>query len=175
MLVVRELASDEGAWFSPSALPIGPLSASHALVAVDFSDPSRRALETARDLAKNLSIGVDVVYVHEPVTDVRRGLLGRIGKHAPPEPTDDDRATMAKAKQQLDLLVSDVFGADAAGVDTIVEIGRPGERILVTAADRGADLVVVGTTGRSGLAHMLLGSVAEHLVRNSRVPVLTRH
>ena len=175
VLVVREPAKKEAAWFSASELPLGPLSASHALVAVDFSDPSRRALEAARDLATKLSIGVDVVYVHEPPTDVRRGLLSRIGKNEPPEPTDDDRAMMKKAKEQLDLLVRDVFGPNATGVDTVVEIGRPGERILRTAAARNADLVIVGTTGRSGLTHILLGSAAEHLVRHSRVPVLTVH
>ena len=54
-----------------------------------------------------------------------------------------------------------------------VTFGDPAQAILDTAKERGADLIVMGTHGRRGLSHVLLGSVAERIVRLSPVPVLT--
>jgi nucleotide-binding universal stress UspA family protein len=54
-----------------------------------------------------------------------------------------------------------------------VEIGDPRERILKFTKESGGDLLVIGTHGRRGIAHIVLGSVAEWLVRMSPVPVLT--
>ena len=54
-----------------------------------------------------------------------------------------------------------------------VRLGAPWEEILSVATERGADLVVVGTHGRRGFAHALMGSVAERVVRLSTIPVLT--
>jgi nucleotide-binding universal stress UspA family protein len=172
VLVVREAPPSVESWFEPPDAAFGAASAKHMLVAVDFSDASRRALETARELSVQLGAAVEVVYVHEPPTDVRHGLVARLS--APEaEPPHADEQTLRKAKEQLDLLVRDVFTTDAGGVATEVVVGRPVERILVAAGARNADLIVVGTTGRSGIERMLLGSVAEALVRTSRVPVLT--
>jgi len=56
---------------------------------------------------------------------------------------------------------------------TIIRDGSPRTTILQAASEIGADLIVVGTHGRTGLARMLIGSVAEHIVRHSRGPVLT--
>jgi len=56
---------------------------------------------------------------------------------------------------------------------TKIREGSPRPVILEEAVDVGANLIVMGTHGRSGLAHMLIGSVAEHVVRHSKIPVLT--
>ncbi|MEF8780446.1 MAG: universal stress protein [Haloferacaceae archaeon] len=56
-------------------------------------------------------------------------------------------------------------------VETRVEIGSPAERIVAVAEEVGADHVVVGSHGRSGVSRLLLGSVAERVVRTSPVPV----
>jgi nucleotide-binding universal stress UspA family protein len=63
----------------------------------------------------------------------------------------------------------------AAGVSTAIEVavGRPARIIGETALNRGTDLIVMGTHGRSGFAHLVLGSVAERLVRTAPCPVLT--
>jgi len=53
--------------------------------------------------------------------------------------------------------------------------GDPAERVLETARGLEADLIVMGTHGRRGLSHLVLGSVAERVVRESLVPVLTTH
>jgi nucleotide-binding universal stress UspA family protein len=59
------------------------------------------------------------------------------------------------------------------GVEGLVRVGVPWEQILAAAAEVSAELVVVGTHGRRGLAHVVLGSVAERVVQLSPVPVLT--
>ena len=53
--------------------------------------------------------------------------------------------------------------------------GEPGPKILSSASEGGYDLIVMGTHGRKGLKHLLLGSVAEWVVRNAPCPVLTTH
>jgi nucleotide-binding universal stress UspA family protein len=59
------------------------------------------------------------------------------------------------------------------GADAEVVFGRDAETIVDYAADRGIDLIVMGTHGRTGMAHLLLGSVAERVVRTAHCPVLT--
>jgi universal stress protein A len=51
--------------------------------------------------------------------------------------------------------------------------GQPAAAIVEAAADRAVDLIVIGTHGRRGMAHLLLGSVAEYVVRSASCPVLT--
>ncbi len=55
----------------------------------------------------------------------------------------------------------------------VLRFGVASEEIVAAASDADADVIVVGTHGRRGLAHTILGSVAEHVVRLSPVPVLT--
>lgn len=59
------------------------------------------------------------------------------------------------------------------GAQTIIREGTPRSMILDVARELGADMIVMGTHGRTGLTHVFFGSVAEHVVRHSRVPVLT--
>ncbi|MGA9725224.1 MAG: universal stress protein [Candidatus Binatus sp.] len=59
--------------------------------------------------------------------------------------------------------------------ETFVVNGDPAEAVLKTARDLDADLIVMGTHGRKGLSHLILGSVAERVVRESTIPVLTAH
>jgi nucleotide-binding universal stress UspA family protein len=70
-------------------------------------------------------------------------------------------------------MVADVFGDDAGSVTTVLAVGRPVEEILRHARAYRADLLVVGTTGRTGVERLLLGSVAEKVVREGTIPVLT--
>lgn len=59
--------------------------------------------------------------------------------------------------------------------ETLIASGDPADGILATIAESGADVVVMGTHGRTGISRVLLGSVAEKVVRESTVPVLTVH
>jgi nucleotide-binding universal stress UspA family protein len=68
------------------------------------------------------------------------------------------------------------LGKDGASATSIVRVGTPVEEITKVAHEQHADLIVMGTHGRTGLQHMLVGSVAERVVRTSTTPVLTvRH
>ncbi|HHT9155858.1 MAG TPA: universal stress protein, partial [Candidatus Tripitaka sp. YC43] len=61
-------------------------------------------------------------------------------------------------------------------VETIVSMGIPAIEIINAAKEKGVDLIVMGTHGRTGIAHVVIGSVAENVVRKSPCPVLTvRH
>ena len=62
---------------------------------------------------------------------------------------------------------------DGVAPRKIILFGRPQDEIVKCAEDQKADLIIMGTHGRTGLAHFLVGSVAERVVRTSKVPVLT--
>ncbi|WP_290813451.1 universal stress protein [Halovivax sp.] len=84
----------------------------------------------------------------------------------------DEASPERTAERALDHLVREV---ERTGVDVTrtVRQGIPDEEILAFADETGADLIVMGTVGRTGLDRVLLGSVTEHAVRNASVPVVT--
>jgi nucleotide-binding universal stress UspA family protein len=65
------------------------------------------------------------------------------------------------------------LGKKGRSVRTLTKRGSPAQVIVDTAKRNGADLIVMGTHGRTGLAHMLIGSVAERVVRTAHCPALT--
>jgi nucleotide-binding universal stress UspA family protein len=133
----------------------------HILIPTDFGEPSRLALQHAIGLAQKLGAKLTMLHVYGIPTvyypDNVSWPLEELGKAA--------QATL------------DVAVADARKVlpqtEGRVEIGDPRDRILAYAKQSGADLIVIGTHGRRGVAHMVLGSVAEWVVRMSPIPVLT--
>jgi nucleotide-binding universal stress UspA family protein len=131
----------------------------HVLCAVDFSECSRRALNHAIVVAKWYGARLSVLHVH-PVS--RPPLAASAAVLSP--------ADHAELLAQLRALVPDrVRGV--VPVEFLVLEGHAAEEILAAAED--ADLVVLGTHGRSGLEHMVLGSVAENVVRKAACPVMT--
>jgi nucleotide-binding universal stress UspA family protein len=76
------------------------------------------------------------------------------------------------AKQRLNAMAARCVALGVA-VTIEVTVGRPTHVISDTATSRGTDLIVMGTHGRSGFAHLVLGSVAERIVRTAPCPVLT--
>ena len=77
-----------------------------------------------------------------------------------------------EAERQLHALMPSAAG-ERCSVNRAVRIGDPSREIVAFAADRGADLIVMGTRGRTGLPHVLLGSVAEKVSRAAHCPVVT--
>ena len=131
------------------------------LVPHDFSSPATRALRLAADLASARSrILVLHVITPYPVTGLPPAELPYI-----PPPN-----LATETKKQLEVLVRRTLGA-RRGVDSRVVVGDPAGRIVDAA--RRATCVVMATQGRTGLAHFLIGSVAEKVVRHSPRPVLT--
>jgi nucleotide-binding universal stress UspA family protein len=129
------------------------------VLATDLMASSREATDRAIDLAGRLDARLVIVNVLE-----KRRLAGG-GAH--------ERVDQARAEREAPL-VNVVREARAAGVtaEFLVWQGDPGGSIAAAAEAEGADLVVVGTRGRSGAGRMLLGSVSAHVVRHASCPVL---
>jgi nucleotide-binding universal stress UspA family protein len=143
----------------------------HLLVATDFSDPSLRAMELASTFRQRLGARVDVVYVHlDPFGDYQQ---------MPRESMWDDSKELEAYLLGLRLLlekdVAVYFGPGATDVAIHVLRGRPVDKILGLAAEIGADLICVGTTGKNAVERALVGSVAHKLMRTSAIPLLTVH
>lgn len=131
------------------------------LVATDFSETSRRAIEVAAAMARDSGAELQVVHVSE---------LPVYGEFTYPMDLVASLAEAARARlDDLILSLRDVI----PGAQGLLRSGIASEQILAAAAEVHADLVVVGTHGRRGFAHALIGSVAERIVRTSEIPVLT--
>ncbi|MFT3768690.1 MAG: universal stress protein [Minicystis sp.] len=131
------------------------------MVAVDFEEASRRAIALAKDLAAPLGAKVVLLHVYTLPVYTYPGLEPSIlpGFHA--EITQAARGALAT--------LSDDVGIP----DAILREGDPVVEILAAARERSASMIIMGTHGRRGLAHALLGSVAERVIRQSEIPVLT--
>lgn len=136
----------------------------HILFATDLDASSAGALQVALDLASSMNAALSVVHVCE---------LGGYAAAAMCEAGGDLASPLVdEAQRTLERLVA---RADRDGVrpSALVRLGAPWQEIVAAAAEEKADLIVMGTHGRRGLAHALLGSVAERVVQTSPVPVLT--
>jgi nucleotide-binding universal stress UspA family protein len=131
----------------------------------DFSVTANAAMKHAESLA--LATGAEIVLLHvlhEPVFAFSEG-----AGFAPPTLTETYDAAM---KKKLDT-EADMLRSQGARVSVKFARGTPHEAIVQTAEDEHADLIVMGTHGRKGLSHLLLGSVAERVVRTSKRAVMT--
>ncbi len=135
------------------------------LVAVDFSEVSAVALKVAVDIAKRLGAQLKVVHVVQP--------------QPVPLPLEGSAIYMdevqtwqlEEAEKSLAKFIQD--HADPASVSiTKIRSGVAATEINQSAADIGADMIVLGTHGRTGLKHLLMGSIAESVLRVATVPVL---
>jgi len=141
------------------------LTVRRILVPTDFSDPSKEALELAIAYAGRFGASLTLMHAHEMPTYVFPDAVMPV--------TPQVVAQIAKtAREELERLAE---GVRAAGVpcDTVVSIGPNDVEICNHAEQIGADLIIMGTHGRTGLRHALLGSVAEKVVRRAPCPVLT--
>jgi len=137
------------------------------LVPTDFSDSSASAADLAAELARQVGCEVQLVTVVDT-----RPLMEAYGDES--FRYERMEAIRAGARTQIEELAGQRFAG--CKVTSEVRDGDPASEILAAVAACGADLIVMGTHGRTGLAHLLIGSVAEKTVRHSPVPVLTvRH
>jgi nucleotide-binding universal stress UspA family protein len=138
--------------------------AQHLLVPTDFSEYADDALDYAIELAKTLQARLTVLYVYYLPSLA-------LGEVSPVVIDDTLQAMETNARQQAQKALARVLRAGLQGDSVIVE-GTPFQMIIDTAKDKGADLIVMGTHGRTGLSHVLMGSVAEKVVRLAPCPVL---
>ncbi len=130
------------------------------LCPVQFDQNSNAALTIARDIVKQNHGKLIVLNVVSPYVDPTRVGGAAMAAH------DEKLAEQELARIRRDML-SDVEH------ETVLRIGNPAEEIIKAEHDYGADLVVMATHGRTGVAHLVRGSVAERVVRESTCPVLT--
>ena len=161
----------------------------HVLVPTDLSDPANHALRCAIEEATlhkakmtvlhvlPESAGTEVYYAGPgsgaPQEAVDPSGGGRLTSFAMTEPRVVRLDPGEVARTQLQDLVRGTFKGTW---EVEVAAGNPADAIVRVAKERAADLIVMGTHGRTGLQHVLLGSVAEKVVRLAGCPVLTvRH
>ena len=145
------------------------IALTNILVPTDFSEPSRHALDYGRQFARQFNARLHVLHTVEDVMiaggaevpiaavqEVEHGLETIAARQMDEILTADDRAALQA--------VTVVRAARTAAID-IVEYAR----------EHAIDLIVMGTHGRGGFQHLLLGSVAERVVRSAPCPVLTVH
>ena len=137
------------------------------LHATDFSAASSRAFKRAVDIAKARGAELLLVHVLPPVFPVVAD-----GYVSPKVYEDLEAATRADGQKRLDRLARRAR-ASGARVKSLLLEGVPHERIAQAARARKADMVVIGTHGRTGFAKLVLGSVASRVLAISPCPVLT--
>ncbi|MFQ5509994.1 MAG: universal stress protein [Leptospirillia bacterium] len=135
------------------------------LVSIDFSEPAEAAWRHAVALAKAHGSRLVVVYVAEPVLS-RYGVVGLIPSVKELE-EEHDTASRLRLKE-----LAEGGEADGLTVEHKVVSGKPWEEIIRLAAETSADLVVLGTHGRTGISHNAIGSTAERVVQRAGCPVL---
>jgi len=135
------------------------------LVPVDFSEPSKKSLEYAYYFAQRFDAKIDVLHVWKPT-----------------EYTGDAMVTLTRSEPELTLSTFlrnhadqqlTAFLKDMPHSNRMLESGDAAQVIAKVAREGGYDLIVMGTHGRTGFSHMMMGSVAEKVVRLAPCPVLT--
>jgi universal stress protein A len=137
------------------------------VVAVDFSKLSFEALAYAIDLAQQAGARVHALYVVEPVEFAGVDVLG--GAPIATQSIVDEHLRQARAEMER-LKAKRLAGLP--GARATVQLGRPADTIVAAGGKGRSNLIVLGTHGRSGLAHLVMGSVAERVVRHAECPVL---
>ncbi len=137
------------------------------LVPMDFSAHSGKAVETAVEFAKAFSAELHLLHAYSlPV-----GVVGPYDYQIPANVLGEMRDSAARRVDEEVKKLKDQ-GVDASGMITE---GVPTQAIVDAAEQIGANLIVMGTRGLTGLKHVVLGSVAERTIRHAPCPVLTVH
>lgn len=135
------------------------------LCAVDLSDHSKEVAAYAALLAKKMGASVTVVYTAPSLSQY-------VGFHVPPNTIENFVGEIVTgAEKSMEAFVQENFeGIEAHGQ---VLIGYAAEEIINRAHEEKVDIIVMGTHGRKGIDRILFGSVAEKVVKNADMPVLT--
>lgn len=142
------------------------------LIPVDGSKNSEKAAKVGIELARLSRGKALIVYV----ADISKymssaGLIPPFGGISP-EAVDSIVASIKEAGEKAVLQVSKLAEASGVTSESLIVEGDPASEILRIAEDNKADVIVMGSIGKTGLEKFLMGSVAEKVVRNSKLPVL---
>ena len=142
------------------------------LVATDFSDPSAAALAYGQELARSFGASLTVVHVVDDITVRAYGVDSGVLMTDP----EVQRQFEADARALVEAAISDEDRLQLNASAVVLRSNAPASAIVTYAQQSGTGLIVMGTHGRSGFAHLLMGSVSERVVQTAPCPVLTvRH
>ena len=136
----------------------------HILIPTDGSELAERGVAHGLALAKSLGAKVSVIFVMEPFSEMTGRLREAVVKYAE-----------LRKEQATSALDHAALGAKEAGVscETVqVENEQPHQAIIAAAEDKGCDLIVMSSHGRSGLSMLLIGSVTNKVLTLAKTPVL---
>ena len=161
--VVVEVDRNDEALLASSELS-APFALRRILVPVDFSDCSKRAVQYALPLARQFGASLVLIYVM-PANYFVGSEFGPVDFPLPEGEWRDQsqRELEALARREID---------EGMSFEARVVQGQPAHEIASCARDAKVDLIVISTHGRTGLRHVLVGSVAENVVRYAPCPVL---
>ena len=143
--------------------------ATHILVPTDFSGAAKLAVDAAALLAEELGARLTVVFVHDPDGLHSPAQIG----FSPSRRRDLGAQVLEADTKALEELRGEIVARAGDANVELVHHRSAAQGICEHADKIGADLIVIATHGRTGLKHLLIGSVAERVVRFSKVPVLT--
>ena len=132
------------------------------LVPVDFSENSKKILDSAGDIAEKFGAALSVVFVVQSFDDYS----GFFVPHMPVAKFEEEMVQGAEQKM-------DSFMGGYENVEAKVLIGDVGEEVVRYAEEIGIDMIIMGTHGYKGLEKVMFGSVAEKVVKTAPCPVLT--
>jgi universal stress protein A len=139
------------------------------LVPTDFSKYSDKALNQAFDIAKQYNSKVYVLHViHEKMID----RIDDYGITYPSYVKDMEMEMIKGARVKLQKEIDKFPQAKELEVLSEVVLGKPSEEILKAQTEKGIDLIVIASLGRSGIAKYMIGSVARNVLKGSKCPVL---
>lgn len=135
------------------------------MIAFDFSEPAGRALRWADALARSLGARLEIVHVYPDFE--QQASAGTI------TPNLDDQVAryLRFLQQELHTAARELLDERADGAGIHIQRGDARKRLLNSAQELHADLIVMGATGKGRAARMMLGSVSEYILRTSDVPV----
>jgi universal stress protein A len=138
------------------------ISIQGVLVPVDFSKESLLAAKFGASMAEEYKTRLYVLHVMEPIHPSLRGYIADFEAF--------QQKMIAQAREDLENVIPKSV-KDRIPVECILEMGNPTYVIVEKAKELGVDVVVIATHGRTGLAHVMLGSVAEKVIRHAPCPV----
>ena len=131
------------------------------LCGTDFSESSYHALDYGLRFARHSDGTLLVVHLfHVPTSDL-------LGEHT-------YTLNLAEVRNQMQALLDQLHATRLQGypkTELLLDFGDPAQELIKLAGDRDVDLIVTSTHGRSGLSHLIMGSVAEKIIRHAPCPV----
>ncbi len=139
------------------------------LCPTDLSEASLTAVKYAVNLCQKYQGKLVLLNVHEEFMDHKEMIMLRVS-------VDHFKEHMAKKAVECKKIMEDEVqkaGGEDLDCELLLREGKPTREILETANEIGAELIVLTTNGRDSLGEKIMGSTAEHIIRYSKIPVLT--